>query len=382
MKHGSGTSLYLYWHHLFFWLLTHQSLIVGTLYSFSLGYTNLPADFLPSLTFQNLYLEPITLAIREYSPHMSTHTKFVNDLQVAFCKLFARLIQGNDIKLLHQQQLQTLRRFFLELTSNTLCFCCLLNTPEKVLDCGHTLCDNCIKIFGMRSLSHPNEYSVMGCMLCDDKDKLYKRKSRVFKFIPPTAGIRILSMDGGGIRGVITLTVLLHLEQELSYLGCPLWDCFDSVVGTSSGRSSSWVRCTDADHGRRTGCHWYIPHGMDPKLCLVKFLALTKTTFGSRKNLPALLEHTQTLMLICIEKCNYISLGIKAAFQSTLGPPPKMFNPLGTDTKVAVVTAPTRGNRTAVLCNYNGGKRQDGSESGYQLIRATHAECDITVDEA
>jgi hypothetical protein len=78
-------------------------------------------------------------------------------------------------------------------------------------------------------------------MLCDDKDKIYKRKSTVFRFIPPTAGIRILSMDGGGIRGVVTLTILLHLERELSYLGCPLWDCFDSVVGTSSGRSPFWV---------------------------------------------------------------------------------------------------------------------------------------------
>jgi hypothetical protein len=188
-------------------------------------------------------LEPITLAIQEYSPHISTHTKFVNDLQAAFCGLFAKLIKGDDIKLLHQQQLQTLRPFFLELNkSNTLCFCCLLYTPEKVLDCGHTLCDNCIKVFGIRSLTDPNEYSVIGCLLCDEKDKIYKRKSRVFRFIPPTAGIRILSMDGGGIRGIITLTVLRHLAKELYYLGCPLWDCFDSVVGTSSGRSSPWVR--------------------------------------------------------------------------------------------------------------------------------------------
>jgi hypothetical protein len=58
-----------------------------------------------------------------------------------------------------------------------------------------------------------------------------------------------------------------------------------------------------------------------------------------------------------------------------------MFNPLGTNTKVAVVTALTRGYRTAILCNYNGGKRQDDNESGYQLIRATHDEY-VTVDEA
>jgi hypothetical protein len=97
------------------------------------------------------------------------------------------------------------------------------------------LCDNCIKIFGIRSLIDRNEYSVSRCVLCD-----HVHESRIFRFIPPTAGIRILSLDGGGIRGIITLTVLLHLEKELSYLGCPLRDCFDSVVGTSSGTFSSW----------------------------------------------------------------------------------------------------------------------------------------------
>jgi hypothetical protein len=119
-----------------------------------------------------------------------------------------------------------------------------------------------------------------------------------------------------------------------------------------------------------------------PELCLEKFHEFTKTTFGTRQNLPEFLEHAQALLLICLDKCKYDSLGIKAAFHSALGPPPKMFNPLGTDTKVAVISAPTRGNRTAVLCNYNGGKRQDGSETGYQLIRATRAEHDVTVDEA
>jgi patatin-like phospholipase/acyl hydrolase len=57
----------------------------------------------------------------------------------------------------------------------------------------------------------------------------------VFKLIPPTAGIRILSMDGGGVRGIIGLTTLVLLERDLSYLGCPIWDVFDFVIGTSSG---------------------------------------------------------------------------------------------------------------------------------------------------
>jgi uncharacterized protein len=43
---------------------------------------------------------------------------------------------------------------------------------------------------------------------------------------------RILALDGGGIRGVITLRVLARLEKEL---GQPLCDFFDLIGGTSTG---------------------------------------------------------------------------------------------------------------------------------------------------
>lgn len=42
----------------------------------------------------------------------------------------------------------------------------------------------------------------------------------------------ILSMDGGGIRGVITAQFLVQLEQEL---GRPIFDAFDYFAGTSTG---------------------------------------------------------------------------------------------------------------------------------------------------
>lgn len=42
----------------------------------------------------------------------------------------------------------------------------------------------------------------------------------------------VLSIDGGGIRGVIPATILAHLEKEL---GMPLYKCFDLISGTSTG---------------------------------------------------------------------------------------------------------------------------------------------------
>src|SRR5947208_2018292 len=43
---------------------------------------------------------------------------------------------------------------------------------------------------------------------------------------------RILSIDGGGIRGIIPASALVKLEQQL---GRPVRECFDFVAGTSTG---------------------------------------------------------------------------------------------------------------------------------------------------
>ena len=49
----------------------------------------------------------------------------------------------------------------------------------------------------------------------------------------------ILSIDGGGARGVLALEILVHLEAELARASgnanARLADCFDLVAGTSVG---------------------------------------------------------------------------------------------------------------------------------------------------
>ncbi|XP_059279286.1 patatin-like protein 2 [Lycium ferocissimum] len=61
-----------------------------------------------------------------------------------------------------------------------------------------------------------------------------------FKVQPPTYGklITILSIDGGGIRGIIAATVLEYLESQLQELDgedARLADYFDIIAGTSTG---------------------------------------------------------------------------------------------------------------------------------------------------
>src|SRR5579883_398279 len=43
---------------------------------------------------------------------------------------------------------------------------------------------------------------------------------------------RILSIDGGGIRGIIPASTLIALEQQT---GKPVRECFDFLAGTSTG---------------------------------------------------------------------------------------------------------------------------------------------------
>ncbi|KAK3423126.1 hypothetical protein EUGRSUZ_F00019 [Eucalyptus grandis] len=60
------------------------------------------------------------------------------------------------------------------------------------------------------------------------------------KVQPPTYGniITILSIDGGGIRGIIPATILAFPESELQELDgedARLADYFDVIAGTSTG---------------------------------------------------------------------------------------------------------------------------------------------------
>jgi calcium-independent phospholipase A2 len=45
-------------------------------------------------------------------------------------------------------------------------------------------------------------------------------------------GGRVLSLDGGGIRGLVLISVLLHIENATKV---PIIHCFDWISGTSTG---------------------------------------------------------------------------------------------------------------------------------------------------
>ncbi len=65
---------------------------------------------------------------------------------------------------------------------------------------------------------------------------------------------RVLSIDGGGIRGIIPSTILLHLEQEIKKqygTDKDISDYFDLMVGTSTGGILALTLCIADENGKQ-----------------------------------------------------------------------------------------------------------------------------------
>ncbi|KAF2420198.1 hypothetical protein EJ08DRAFT_690440 [Tothia fuscella] len=138
-----------------------------------------------------------------------------------------------------------------EFESHTLCLCCLFEAPEHPLPCGHVLSMPCVKLYGY---SHgPNEIDMYNCHLEGNA----VRHTWTIRLKPKTAGVRILTLDGGGMRGVVELEILRALEQAMN-IQIPIQSFFDLIVGTSTGGLISiglgvmnWVVDESIDHFER-----------------------------------------------------------------------------------------------------------------------------------
>lgn len=71
---------------------------------------------------------------------------------------------------------------------------------------------------------------VRTCMICGTPSHLR------IQLKPVTAGIRILSLDGGGMRGVLTLQLLKNIQSALGST-VQVQDFFDVAFGVSAGES-------------------------------------------------------------------------------------------------------------------------------------------------
>jgi hypothetical protein len=64
----------------------------------------------------------------------------------------------------HLKVLKKEREFWKQTFSNTICFYCLIEPPDFSLECRHTICCSCVKIFGHK-LPQDSVYTLDFCPL-------------------------------------------------------------------------------------------------------------------------------------------------------------------------------------------------------------------------
>ena len=262
--------------------------------------------------------------------------RFIHGVEEGFGAQYTRVASASAISL-HLNVLEGLHDELKDLKSHKACFSCLMRMPEKVMRCGHAICGVCIRICGQRVLVKRNSFVLRRCVLCgvsNAKDE--------FRLMPPTAGPRILTLDGGGVRGVIPLTFLMEMEQRLCFTGCPLRDHFDLVCGTSSGGLIIMGIFLQ---------QWTIDD------CLEKFKTLSTTIFKRRINSESIFGRLHDFVQSYWADSRFDTSAIEDAFQRAYGPQVRMFNPITNDTKVAVLTTTARESHACLIANYNGFRR-------------------------
>lgn len=191
--------------------------------------------FNPGEVFDTLYLDICSRASQKVSlnnyvkrPSL-TLSDFTNLIRREMIEKFALIGSGTTAVAAHRQVLASLGTSLADKHSDDTCFCCISRRPQFGLLCGHSVCENCVRVFGHNSETDPWVFRLESCFICSE----YAGVSIRVK--PSTAGIRILSIDGGGTRGIAPLEFIQTLQDRIALPNYPVQCNFDVVYGTSSG---------------------------------------------------------------------------------------------------------------------------------------------------
>jgi len=235
--------------------------------------------------FSHLYEGTIKACLSDLVPQLQTRQAFIAALERSLTADYDDLKRGayRTAVDLHRDRLHSLKGFLTNIHSHKTCLCCLARAPEKILACGHALCDTCIRVFASKSSESRHSFFMEYCLICG-----YALDMKPFQLLPPTAGVRLLSLDGGGIKGIVPLIFLRDLEAALARFKVPLRDHFDFVCGTSAGRSfvlnimTIGFELTQAQ--RWFGCHWHFHYAVVSSDLLGTLRAPCETDIRSKED--------------------------------------------------------------------------------------------------
>lgn len=312
-------------------------------------------DFEPEDVFQSLYHASCLEAFStEPGETVRTPAEWCSVLEAKYCQLYLALESDSaTASQLHKETLKSVRVDWKRFRSSRTCLFCLRRQPEHCLTCGHAFCDTCARIFGTKRSEMAYSYRVSECILCRTSDPL------VVHIKPPTAGTRLLVLDGGGIRGAFTLQALQALDQyrKLPY---PIYDDFDLALGTSTGQLRYTRRGPPltSEAGGLIVLMFLLRRSLQD--CTTTFKKLAKQVFARRDwfggpFFAKLFEALSTLLTDSL----YGAKEMEACVETAYGAGKLMFGNPGSSLgvsglKIAVTTMAVSNSRLCILSNYNG----------------------------
>jgi len=135
---------------------------------------------------------------------------------------------------IHRCTLTQFKDRWCQIKSSSTCLSCLRRRPQYSLHCGHIVCENCVLIFGEVDENDPWVYQIHQCFLCGEE----MPEKVTVRIHPPTAGVGVLCLDGGGTRGVLSLGIMKRIQERIG-LSIPFQKFFKVAFGISSGNVSS-----------------------------------------------------------------------------------------------------------------------------------------------
>ncbi|KAH0556157.1 hypothetical protein GP486_005910, partial [Trichoglossum hirsutum] len=260
-----------------------------------------------------------------------------------------------------------------KLHSYKTCFTCLRTVPDHCLPCGHALCEFCVMDFGNASPEQESAILLERCILCSDT----WNAPQLIKLKPRCAGVRVLTLDGGGVKGILEIAMLLKLEERIG-LGLPIQEFFDLVIGTSTGGIIALGMA--------------MKNLMLPDL-MAEFKKITTATFKHNraprnKVTQAITENgivQKFLLSTRLWESIYATDPLQKELQNTLGSELGMFGASRTtgyqrSMRVAVTAVKNGGRQPTIIANYNHRNRDVISDIDFE--RAENEEEELMAWEA
>ncbi|KAL6689739.1 acyl transferase/acyl hydrolase/lysophospholipase [Trichoderma pleuroticola] len=227
--------------------------------------------------------------------------------------------------------------------SQLTCVCCIGKIPEYVLPCGHIICKECVQLFGDRK--GQGLFNVHRCPI--HPTPCHWKTPMQIELKPEEAGIRILCLDGGGVRGIIELTILREIERALGD-HIPIQNFFDLIVGTSAGGIIALGLGVK---------NWPVTK------CTSYFKDFCKHAFTKRA--PRVFNALNIMRGKGVYKSKTLESALESVFDSNSVLYDGMRHTKKRSIRVAVTTTLARDDRAAVLSNYNTERRSESRKYLY-----------------